>query len=67
MLIIYTLINHLQRSDENRKGYNFKWGKRVQPDPVNPDKIYIITFGGGVWHGPARGDEYALEDIITSL
>ncbi|MEE9462389.1 MAG: hypothetical protein V3V53_11195, partial [Bacteroidales bacterium] len=28
------------------KGFNFKWGKRVQPDPVNPDKIYIITFGG---------------------
>ena len=49
------------------KGYNFKWGKRVQPDPVNPDKIFIITFGGGVWHGPAGGDEYALEDIITSL
>jgi len=49
------------------KGYNFKWGKRVQPDPANPDKIYIITFGGGVWHGPAKGDENALEDILTSL
>ncbi len=47
------------------KGYNFKWGKRVQPDPFNPAKIYIITFGGGVWYGPARGDENALEDIIT--
>jgi photosystem II stability/assembly factor-like uncharacterized protein len=46
------------------KGYNFKWGKRVQPDPADPDKIYIITFGGGVWHGPAKGDENALEDII---
>ncbi len=48
------------------KGYNFKWGKRVQPDPYNSEKIYIITFGGGVWHGPAKGDENALEDIITS-
>lgn len=47
------------------KGYNFKWGKRVQPDPLDPDKIYIITFGGGVWHGPANGDEGALEDIVT--
>ncbi len=47
------------------KGYNFKWGKRVQPDPKNPEKVYIITFGGGVWHGPAKGDEYALEDIVT--
>jgi photosystem II stability/assembly factor-like uncharacterized protein len=48
------------------KGYNFKWGKRVDPDPSDPDKIYIITFGGGVWHGPAKGDENAAEDIVTS-
>ncbi len=47
------------------KGYNFKWGKRVQPDPLDNNKIYIITFGGGVWHGPAKGDKNALEDIIT--
>jgi len=47
------------------KGYNFKWGKRVEPDPADPKKIYIITFGGGVWHGPARGDENAVEDIVT--
>ncbi len=47
------------------KGYNFTWGKRVQPDPIDPDKVYIITFGGGVWHGPAKGDKNALEDIIT--
>ena len=48
------------------KGYNFKWGKRVQPDPRDPDQVYIITFGGGVWHGPAHGDPKALEDIVTS-
>lgn len=47
------------------KGYNFKWGKRVDIDPTDPDKIFIITFGGGVWHGPARGDDNALEDIVT--
>ncbi|MFD2101476.1 WD40/YVTN/BNR-like repeat-containing protein [Flagellimonas iocasae] len=47
------------------KGYNFKWGKRVQPDPMDPEKVYIITFGGGIWHGPAQGDENALEDIVT--
>jgi photosystem II stability/assembly factor-like uncharacterized protein len=34
-------------------GYDFKWGKRVEPDPKDPEKIYIITFGGGTWHGPA--------------
>ena len=49
------------------KGYNFKWGKRVDPDPADPDKIYIITFGGGVWHGPAKGDPNAAEDIVTPL
>jgi hypothetical protein len=49
------------------KGYNFKWGKRVDPDPADPDKIFIITFGGGVWHGPARGDENAMEDIVTPV
>lgn len=48
------------------KGYNFKWGKRVQPDPGDPEKVYIITFGGGVWHGPAKGDQNALEDIVTT-
>jgi len=45
------------------KGFNFKWGKRVEPDPRNPDMIFIITFGGGVWYGPAKGDGQAVEDI----
>jgi len=46
------------------KGYNFKWGQRVEPDPRDPEKIFVITFGGGVWHGPAKGDSKAVEDII---
>jgi len=49
------------------RGYNFKWGKRVDPDPNDPDKVYIITFGGGVWHGPAKGDPNAVEDIVTPV
>lgn len=49
------------------RGFNFKWGKRVEPDPADPGKIYIITFGGGVWHGPAEGDENAVEDIVTPV
>jgi photosystem II stability/assembly factor-like uncharacterized protein len=36
-------------------GYDFKWGHRVVPDPASPDRVYITTFGGSVWHGPARG------------
>ena len=49
------------------KGYNFKWGKRIDPDPRDPEKIFIITFGGGVWHGPATGDGEAVEDIVTPV
>lgn len=49
------------------RGYNFKWGKRVEPDPVHPGKIYIITFGGGIWYGAAEGDATATEDIITPV
>lgn len=49
------------------KGYNFKWGHRVIPDPYRPDRIYITTFGGSVWHGPAAGDPKAVEDIVTRL
>jgi photosystem II stability/assembly factor-like uncharacterized protein len=49
------------------KGYNFKWGKRVDPDPRDPSRIFIVTFGGGIWYGPAEGDPYAVEDIITPL
>jgi photosystem II stability/assembly factor-like uncharacterized protein len=49
------------------KGYNFKWGHRVIPDPTDPAKIYIDTYGGGVWHGPATGDPRAIEDILTPV
>jgi len=49
------------------RGYNFKWGKRVDTDPGDPDKIFVVTFGGGVWHGPAEGDENAAEDIVTPI
>ena len=49
------------------KGYNFKWGKRVDLDPRDPEKIFVVTFGGGVWYGPAKGDPKAVEDIITPV
>jgi photosystem II stability/assembly factor-like uncharacterized protein len=48
---------------ERIKGYNFKWGHRVIPDPADRNSIYITTFGGSVWHGPAAGDPSAQEDI----
>ena len=37
------------------RGFNFKWGHRVVPDRGRPAKVYVTTFGGSVWHGPADG------------
>jgi photosystem II stability/assembly factor-like uncharacterized protein len=48
------------------RGFNFKWGHRVIPDPADAGKIYITTFGGSVWHGPAAGDPKAPEDILQN-
>jgi len=46
------------------RGYNFKWGQRVIADPADATQIYVTTFGGSVWHGPAAGDPNALEDVV---
>jgi hypothetical protein len=65
--------NGAYRSDDHGetwtriRGFNFKWGYRVIPDPEDDAKIYITTFGGGVWHGPAAGDPQALEDIVSPI
>lgn len=45
-------------------GFNFKWGHRVIPDPADANKIFITTFGGGVWHGAVNGEDRAV-DIVT--
>jgi photosystem II stability/assembly factor-like uncharacterized protein len=37
------------------KGYDFKWGHRIFLDPNDTTQIYVTTYGGGVWHGPAAG------------
>ncbi|MGD0832523.1 MAG: hypothetical protein ABR907_16435, partial [Terracidiphilus sp.] len=47
-------------------GYNFKWGHRVVIDPNDARQIYITTYGGSVWHGPAGGP-VAREDIATPV
>ncbi len=36
------------------EGYDFKWGKRVDLDPRDANRIFVITYGGGVWSGPAN-------------
>ncbi len=45
-------------------GFNFKWGHRVIPDPADAKKVYITTFGGGVWHGSVDSEDRPL-DILT--
>jgi photosystem II stability/assembly factor-like uncharacterized protein len=45
-------------------GFNFKWGHRVIPDPLDRNKIYITTFGGSVWHGSVNGEDRPI-DIAT--
>ena len=50
---------------ERIRGFNFKWGHRVIPDPRHPDEIFITTYGGGVWQGPARGDPNTIDEIRT--
>jgi photosystem II stability/assembly factor-like uncharacterized protein len=47
-------------------GLNFKWQRRVVPDPARHGMIYLTTFGGSVWYGPASGDPRAQEDIAPS-
>ena len=47
------------------RGYNFKWGRKVVPDPRDQQMIFVTTFGGGVWYGPANGDPEATEDLLT--
>ena len=47
-------------------GFNFKWGHRVIIDPPDPSQIYVTTYGGGVWHGPAAGDS-SHADVATPV
>jgi photosystem II stability/assembly factor-like uncharacterized protein len=45
------------------EGYNFKWGHRPIPDIHHEGLLYLTTFGGSVFHGPAEGVPGAFEDI----
>ena len=47
-------------------GFNFKWGHRVVPDPLNADEVYVTTFGGSVWHGAINGQHQG-GDIATPV
>jgi len=60
-VIINTFDSAAFRSDNRGEtwyrliGYNFKWGHRPIFDPHHPGMIYLTTFGGSVFYGPATG------------
>ena len=45
------------------EGYRFKWGQRAIPDIHHPGMLYLTTYGGSVFYGPAEGTPHAFEDI----
>ncbi|MHC4395328.1 MAG: VPS10 domain-containing protein [Planctomycetota bacterium] len=68
-IYINTFHNSAFRSDNRGEdwyrleGYNFKWGQRAIPDPHHPGMLYLTTYGGSVFYGPAGGVPGAFEDI----
>jgi photosystem II stability/assembly factor-like uncharacterized protein len=66
-----TFNSMLLRSDDRGEtwqrlgGYNFKWGHRPVPDPHDPEMLYLTTFGGSVFYGPASGVSVDFEDITN--
>jgi len=68
-VIINTFDSAAFRSDDRGdswrrlKGYNFKWGHRPVFDPHHSGMLYLTTFGGSVFYGPAAGVPGAFEDI----
>lgn len=56
-----TFQNAAYRSTDSGKtwtripGYRFKWGQCPIPDPNNPGKLYLTTYGVSIYHGFAEG------------
>lgn len=71
-VIINTFDSAAFRSDNRGEswyrleGYNFKWGHRPVFDIHNPGMIYLTTFGGSVFYGPAEGVPGAPENFVES-
>jgi photosystem II stability/assembly factor-like uncharacterized protein len=60
-IVINTFDSAAFRSDDRGsswsriEGYNFKWGHRPVFDIHNKGMLYLTTFGGSVYYGPATG------------
>jgi photosystem II stability/assembly factor-like uncharacterized protein len=70
-VFINTFQNAAYRSDDSGntwkriEGYRFKWGQRAIPDINNPGMLYLTTYGGSVFYGPAAGIPNLADDIIN--
>lgn len=70
-VIINTFNSAAFRSDnggdtwKRLEGYTFKWGHRPVFDPHNKGMLYLTTFGGSVYYGPAVGVPGAREEIVN--
>jgi photosystem II stability/assembly factor-like uncharacterized protein len=68
-LYINTFHNAAYRTDDAGKswkrveGYRFKWGQKAVPDVNHPGMLFLTTYGGSVYYGPAKGIKGAFEDI----
>ncbi len=47
------------------EGYRFKWGQRAVPDINNPGMLFLTTYGGSVFYGPAEGTPGTPDDIVN--
>ena len=71
VIYLNTFQNAAYRSEDsgtkwNRiEGYRFKWGQRAIPDINNPGMLYLTTYGGSVFYGPAIGIPNAGDDITN--
>ena len=68
-IFINTFQNAAYRSDNSGnswhrlEGYRFKWGQKAIPDINHPGMLFLTTYGGSVFYGPAEGVPGAFEDI----
>ncbi len=71
VIFINTFQNAAFRSDDRGRtwkrleGYRFKWGQRPNINPPEPGAIYLTTYGGSVFYGPAEGVPGATGDIVN--
>jgi len=71
ILYINTFQNAAYRTEDSGntwqriEGYRFKWGQRAVPDIHHSEMLYLTTYGGSVFYGPAKGIPGAADDITN--